>query len=408
MISGQFLFSFMTEATNMSVSSITGNAPLIKKTYVPKYIFTVSKVGSSLVNLLFSLGALLLVMIFTGAEFSWNLLFFPVIILEVFIFSLGLGLWLAAITVFFRDIQYLWGVFISMWMYLTPLFYPVSIIPEEYRELYQNANPMYGYIEQFRDIVLHARFPQTDSILIGFGTAILVLVLGAWYFNKKQDEFILYMYVIKMLKGELMFQEFLALKDVNLEVKKGESWGLIGTNGSGKSTLLKLICGILKPYKGTVEVHGNIAPLIELGAGFDGELTARENIFLNGALLGHKKAFMEQHFDEIIEFAELQDFVDVPLKNFSSGMAARLGFAVATIVKPEILIVDEVLAVGDAAFQEKCKQRMEKMLAGGTTLLFVSHSIEQVKELCQNVIWIDKGLVKASGKATQIIPLYEH
>ena len=209
-----------------------------------------------------------------------------------------------------------------------------------------------------------------------------------------------------MLKGELMFQEFLALKDVNLEVKKGESWGLIGTNGSGKSTLLKLICGILKPYKGTVEVHGNIAPLIELGAGFDGELTARENIYLNGALLGHKKAFMEQHFDEIIEFAELQDFVDVPLKNFSSGMAARLGFAVATIVKPEILIVDEVLAVGDAAFQEKCKQRMEKMLAGGTTLLFVSHSIEQVKELCPNVIWIDKGIVRAIGNAEDIIPLY--
>ena len=192
MIAGQFLFNFMTEATNMSVGSIIGNASLLKKTYVPKYIFTVSRVGSSLVNLLFSLGALFLVMVFTNAEFSWNLLFFPVIILEVLIFSLGLGLWLAAITVFFRDIQYLWGVFISMWMYLTPLFYPVSIIPEEYQELYKNANPMYGYIEQFRDIVLYARFPQTDSILIGFGTAILVLVLGAWYFNKKQDEFILY------------------------------------------------------------------------------------------------------------------------------------------------------------------------------------------------------------------------
>lgn len=149
-----------------------------------------------------------------------------------------------------------------------------------------------------------------------------------------------------------------------------------------------MICGILKPYKGTVEVHSNIAPLIELGAGFDGELTARENIYLNGAILGHKKAFMEQHFDEIIEFTELQDFVDMPLKNFSSGMAARLGFAVATIVKPEILIVDEVLA-------------------GGTTLLFVSHSIEQVKELCQNVIWIDKGIAKASGKTEDIIPLYD-
>ena len=183
--------------------------------------------------------------------------------------------------------------------------------------------------------------------------------------------------------------------------------GLIGTNGSGKSTLLKLICGILRPYKGSVEVHGNIAPLIELGAGFDGELTARENIYLNGALLGHNKAFMDRHFDEIIEFSELQDFVDVPLKNFSSGMSARLGFAVATIIKPEILIVDEVLAVGDASFQEKCKKRMEEMLSGGTTLLFVSHSIDQVKELCQNVIWIDKGNVRASGKAKDIIPLYE-
>ena len=228
-------------------------------------------------------------------------------------------------------------------------------------------------------------------------------------FNKATESYNgLKEYIIRMLKGELMFQEFLALKDINLEIKRGESWGLIGSNGSGKSTLLKLICGILKPYKGSVEVKGTIAPLIELGAGFDGELTARENIFLNGALLGYKKSFMQQHFDEIIEFSELQDFVDVPIKNFSSGMAARLGFAVATIVKPDILIVDEVLAVGDHAFQEKCKKRMEEMLKGGTTLLFVSHSAEQVKELCQNVIWIDKGVVKAIGKAENVIPLYDH
>ena len=192
MISGQFLFTFMTEETNMSVGSISGNASLIKKTYVPKYIFTISKVGSSLVNLFFSLGALVIVMVFTNAEFSWCLLFFPIVILQVFIFSLGLGLWLASITVFFRDIQYLWGVFISMWVYMTPLFYPVSIIPEEYRILYQNANPMYGYIEQFRDIILYARFPNLETILIGFITALIVLYLGAWYFNKKQDEFILY------------------------------------------------------------------------------------------------------------------------------------------------------------------------------------------------------------------------
>lgn len=192
LISGQVIFSFMVEATNMSVWSITGNAALLKKTYVPKYIFTLSKVGSSLVNLLFSLGALLLVMVFTQADFSWNLLFFPVIILQVFIFSLGLGLWLAAITVFFRDIQYLWGVFVSMWMYLTPLFYPVSIIPEEYQTLYKTANPMYWYIEQFRDVVLYAKFPESSSIFVGSLVSVGVLILGAWYFNKKQDEFILY------------------------------------------------------------------------------------------------------------------------------------------------------------------------------------------------------------------------
>lgn len=213
-------------------------------------------------------------------------------------------------------------------------------------------------------------------------------------------------YVIKMLKGELMFQEFLALKDISFEVKRGDSWALVGTNGSGKSTLLKLICGILKPYKGSVEVAGSIAPLIELGAGLDGQLTARENIFLNGALLGYKKSFMQKHFDEIIDFAELYDFVDVPVKNFSSGMSARLGFSIATIVKPDILIVDEALSVGDAAFQEKSQKKMEKMINEGATLLFVSHSINQVRELCKNAIWIDKGVIRASGKTDDVVPLY--
>ena len=213
-------------------------------------------------------------------------------------------------------------------------------------------------------------------------------------------------YVIKMLKKELMFQEFLALKDINLEIKKGESWGLVGVNGSGKSTLLKLICRILKPYRGSIEVKGSIAPLIELGAGFDPELTARENVFLNAALLGYSKKFVEQVFDEIIDFAELQDFVDTPLKNFSSGMNARLGFAVATISKPDILIVDEVLAVGDAAFQEKCHKRMENLLSGGTTLLFVSHSAEQIRQLCNNAVYLHHGEIKAVGKVDEVLHLY--
>lgn len=213
-------------------------------------------------------------------------------------------------------------------------------------------------------------------------------------------------YVIKMLKRELMFQEFFALKDIELTVRKGESWALIGKNGSGKSTLLKLIAGIIKPYKGSVQVHGSISPLIELGAGFDPELTARENIFLNGALIGYKKKFIVDNFEKIIEFAELSEFVDVPIKNFSSGMSARLGFAIATITKPDILIVDEVLAVGDFAFQQKCKVRMEELLRGGTTLLFVSHSIEQVQELCQKTMWLEHGIIKAIGDTQSISQQY--
>lgn len=213
-------------------------------------------------------------------------------------------------------------------------------------------------------------------------------------------------YVIKMLKRELMFQEFFALKDINFKVKRGEAWGLIGKNGSGKSTLLKLISGIIEPYKGSVDVNGSLSPLIELGAGFDSELTARENIFLNGALLGYSRKFIEEHFQQIVDFAELNEFLDVPIKNFSSGMSARLGFAIATVTKPDILIVDEVLAVGDYAFQQKCKVRMEELLSGGTTLLFVSHSIEQVKELCQYVIWIDKGIIKAQGDVESVSQQY--
>ena len=188
-------------------------------------------------------------------------------------------------------------------------------------------------------------------------------------------------YTIKRLKHELTFQEFLALKDVDLHVKKGESWGLIGTNGSGKSTLLKTITGILQPYKGTVKVRGKIAPMIELGAGFDQELTARENIFLNGSVLGHSKKFMQEHFDEIVEFAELERFLNSPIKNYSSGMKARLGFSVATMVNPDVLICDEVLAVGDTNFRKRCNERMRQMLSGGTTLLYVSHDIGSVRQL---------------------------
>ena len=222
--------------------------------------------------------------------------------------------------------------------------------------------------------------------------------------NQKVDN--LKEYVVKLLKRELLFQEFLAVKDVSFQVKAGEAWGLIGTNGSGKSTMLKAISGILKPYKGSITVNGRVAPLIELGAGFDQEMTARENIFLNGCVLGHSEKFMKEHFDEIVDFAELHDFLDSPLKNFSSGMRARLGFSIATMVKPDILIVDEILSVGDYKFRQKCEKRMNEMLSGGTTLLYVSHSIEEVKRLCDHALWIDKGVARMQGPALEVCEAY--
>ena len=196
------------------------------------------------------------------------------------------------------------------------------------------------------------------------------------------------------------------LKGISFQVHKGEAWGLVGSNGSGKSTLLKAICGVLKPYKGEIIRNGNISPLLELGAGFDPNLTARENIFLNGTILGHSMEYMRQHFDEIVEFAELENFLDAPIKNFSSGMRARLGFAVATVVDPDILIVDEVLAVGDYAFQQKCLKRMSEMLDGGTTLVFVSHSIDQVKKLCDHAVWINKGTIMQTGDVNTVCDAY--
>ncbi len=213
-------------------------------------------------------------------------------------------------------------------------------------------------------------------------------------------------YVIKRIKGQVSIEEFWALNDVSFEVYKGDSIGLIGLNGSGKSTMLKTIAGVLKPTKGSVTVSGSIAPLIELGAGFDMDLTARENVFLNGALLGYTRSEMQSYYDDIVDFSELHNFMDVPVKNFSSGMVSRLAFAIATIGIPDILIVDEVLSVGDFQFQEKCEQCIQNMMEHGTTILFVSHSIDQVQKICSKIVWLEQGHMKCFGDAKVICDEY--
>jgi len=214
-------------------------------------------------------------------------------------------------------------------------------------------------------------------------------------------------YFIKLAKRQLKFDEFFALKDVSFFIQKGEVFGIIGLNGSGKSTLLKVISGIYTPTKGSATVRGTIAPLIELGAGFDMDLTARENIFLNGTVLGFSKKFLESKFNEIVDFAELWEFVDVPLKNYSSGMVARIGFAIATITKPEILIVDEILSVGDFLFQKKCEERIQALMQEGTTVIIVSHTIAQIEKLCDRVLWLEKGHIKMLGDTQTVCETYK-
>lgn len=213
-------------------------------------------------------------------------------------------------------------------------------------------------------------------------------------------------FVTTALRGKLSYDNFTALEHVSFQVKRGETLGLIGHNGAGKSTMLKVISGILKPTQGSVTCHGNIVPMLELGSGFDFDLTGRENIFLNGAILGYSKEFLEEKYAEIVEFSELGQFIEMPIRNYSSGMLARLAFSIATVVKPEILIVDEILSVGDANFQEKSRKRMMEMMGGGTTVLFVSHSLEQIREMCSKVVWLEHGRVKMFGPAQEVCDAY--
>lgn len=212
---------------------------------------------------------------------------------------------------------------------------------------------------------------------------------------------------IRKTKGTLHVEEFYALSDVSLEIERGDVYGLVGLNGSGKSTLLKIIAGVMKPSSGTCTVRGTIAPLIELGAGFDMDLTGRENIYLNGTVLGMNPKYIDSHFDELVEFSELRDFLDVAVKNYSSGMVARLAFSVATVMKPDILICDEVLSVGDFLFQKKCEERMKELMSGGTTVLLVSHTIEQVERMCNKAAWLSHGRLVAQGDCAGVCNDYK-
>ncbi|NFE85040.1 ABC transporter ATP-binding protein [Clostridium botulinum] len=214
-------------------------------------------------------------------------------------------------------------------------------------------------------------------------------------------------YFIKKIKGQVVYEEFIALNDINFEIEKGEVVGFVGLNGAGKSTLLKVVSGVQKPTVGKISVKGKVSPLLELGAGFDNDLTGKENIYLNGLILGYNRDFIKSKLDEIIDFAEIRDFVDTPIKNYSSGMKARLGFSIATVSIPEILIVDEVLSVGDGRFKKKSEEKMIELIKSDATVLFVSHSLAQIRRLCTKVVWLEKGQIKMIGETKDVCDAYE-
>lgn len=246
-----------------------------------------------------------------------------------------------------------------------------------------------------------AAMPERGSIVVD--DVSMIFNIASEQFNSLKE------YFIAFTRGEVNFKPFHALSHVSFKVRKGEAVGLVGTNGSGKSTMLKIIAGVLDPSEGRCEVHGNIAPLIELGAGFDPELTAKENIYLNGALLGYRKEFIDEHFDDIVAFAELQDFMEMPLKNYSSGMVARIAFAIATATDPDILIVDESLSVGDQFFQAKCERRIRELVESkNVTILLVSHSIDLVERMCDRVCWIEKGILRMDGPTREVCEAYKN
>ena len=270
----------------------------------------------------------------------------------------------------------------------------------------------------FRDVFYnrHAGVSQTAGqiyfLFIGFGRIMGRMMLEAENisvrFNLANDRITtLKEFAVALAKRRLKFREFWALRDVSFEVRKGEVLGIIGNNGAGKSTLLKVISGIMKPTQGRVELYGNVVPMLELGSGFDFELSGRENVFLNGAILGYREEFLRRKYDEIAAFSQLGDFLEVPLRNYSSGMVMRLAFSIATVVCPEVLIVDEILAVGDADFQEKSRKRMMELMSGGTTVLFVSHNMMQIREMCSRVLWLEQGRTVDFGKTKEICDRYE-
>ncbi len=404
LFSGNIVMSYFRESTRNGMRSLTSNAKIFTKINVPKYLFLLSKNVSALVN--FGL-TLIVYFAFCGID---HIRFTPKMFLLVYpsicllITCIGIGAILSAMYVFFEDTSYLYDVVLTLLNYMSAIFYSVDSLSKNLQTAFL-FNPVYVYIKYFRVIVIDGIIPSPAYHLLCLFFPVFYLSIGMMsnetaikcehvsirYITGDFKSIGLKEYVIRRLTGNYHVKEFWADKDVTFTLNKGDMLGIIGSNGAGKSTLLKAVTGIMVPTGGKITVHGNIAALLELGSGFDGDMTVRENTYLRGALLGYTRKFLDEKYDEIIRFAELEDFQDYMFKQLSSGMKSRLAFSIACLVHPDILILDEVLSVGDGAFRKKSGAKMQEIIHGGVTAILVSHVMPQVRELCTKILWLDHG-----------------
>ena len=440
-------WQYFATATANSSNSLVGSSNLLTKVYFPRLVIPLASVLPAMIDFAIAFVVLLGMMAYYGIAPTWNLIFLPLFLLLALVTALGTGLWLSAMNVQYRDIRYAVPFLVQFWMFASPVTYPSSLVPEPWRALY-SINPMASVIEGFRWALLATHTATGPMTAVSVAAAVTLLLSGAYYFRRMEKTFgdvVQYMSDLAIRVQNLgkryriggkqerykRFTETVmdtlsapirrlrslgkptppeeiiwALKDVSFEVKRGEVVGMIGRNGAGKTTLLKVLSRITEPKESRAEIRGRVGSLLEVGTGFHPELTGRDNIYLNGAILGMPRAEIDAKFDEIVAFSEMEKFLDTPVKRYSSGMYVRLAFAVAAHLEPEILLVDEVLAVGDAQFQKKCLGKMGEVAREGRTVLFVSHNMSRVQGLCSSAMLLDLGQEISSGPVDDVVSFY--
>jgi ABC-type polysaccharide/polyol phosphate transport system ATPase subunit/ABC-type polysaccharide/polyol phosphate export permease len=428
--SGLLPWTWFSAAVQTGSSTLLDNRDLVRKPFFVRPLLPVVVMGTNFLLYLLALPVLLVLLIIDGLTPTAALLLLPLVWVVQALFTLACAMFMAALSVVVRDMQHLLGIVLMMWFYLTPIFYNLNNLPSETASFFV-LNPMAVIVQSHRTIALAGLSPDWLALAGVAATSILLLIFSYVVFRSLEDTFVERLGVILVedlskrywLQGPAprTFQEallrslgaarrrqpFWSLREVSFQIEPGESVGIIGSNGAGKSSLLRLICGLGRPTSGRVQVEGRVAALLELGAGFHPDLTGRQNLYISAIVSGLRRAEVDALYEEIVSFAEIEEFMDQPLRTYSAGMQLRLGFAVAIHVNPDILIIDEVLAVGDFNFQQKCLTRIEEFRQRGKTLLFVSHDMGAIRRFCNRAIWLRHGQLLVDGPTEQVITAYE-